>query len=273
MMVEGFEAFKKELFQKNRTIVRYPATSQVCKLVTRTLTLMYPEQSRKAYQDFENYDKAFNSIKTEFCEVFTAMPQEDQENTPEQICDQFFNKELPKVYALLQTDLQAIVSGDPAAKSEYEVLRAYPGFYAIAFYRIANAFFRLRVPFLPRIITEYAHSRTGIDIHPGANIDSHFFIDHGTGIVIGETCRIGKHVKLYQGVTLGALSVDKGMAETIRHPKIEDNVVIYANATILGGKTVIGHDSVLGGSVWITRSLPPHSTVYHKPQVEVRENS
>ena len=272
-MISGFESLKQSLFQKNLSITRYPATSQVCKLVTRTLTLMYPEQSRKTYSEFEDYSKAFDSIKGEFCEVLTSMPQEELMSPPSEICNHFFGIELPKVYNFLQTDVQAILDGDPAAKSEYEVLRAYPGFYAIAFYRIANALYRLKVPFLPRIITEYAHSRTGIDIHPGASIDSHFFIDHGTGIVIGETCRIGKHVKLYQGVTLGALSVAKDMAETIRHPKIEDNVVIYANATILGGKTVIGRNSILGGSVWITRSLPPNSTVYHKPQVEVRENA
>ncbi len=268
--MKQFEALKRTLFEKNIHVKRYPATSQICKLVTRTLTLLFPEQSRVTYDNFENYNAAFNAIQKEFCEIFSSI-SEELDQSPEVICETFFGEKLPEVYELLKTDVQAIVNGDPAAKSEYEVLRAYPGFYAIAFYRIAHAFWDLKVPFLPRIITEYAHSKTGIDIHPGAQIDSHFFIDHGTGVVIGETCRIGKKVKIYQGVTLGALSVAKEMAETIRHPKIENNVVIYANATILGGKTVIGENSLLGGNVWVTRSLPPNSTVYHKPQIEVKE--
>jgi serine O-acetyltransferase len=127
----------------------------------------------------------------------------------------------------------------------------------------------LQSPLLPRILTEHAHSRTGIDIHPGAKIGEHFFIDHGTGIVIGETSEIGDHVKLYQGVTLGAMSVDKSMAYTKRHPTVEDHVIIYSGATILGGDTVIGHHSIVGGNVWLTRSIPPFSTVYHKPETEV----
>jgi serine O-acetyltransferase len=129
------------------------------------------------------------------------------------------------------------------------------------------------VPLLPRILTEHAHSKTGIDIHPGAKIDEYFHIDHGTGIVIGETTQIGKHVKLYQGVTLGALSVAKNMADTKRHPTVEDNVVIYSGATILGGYTTIGHDSIIGGNVWITASVEPYSTVYHTPMIKVTKNT
>jgi len=142
---------------------------------------------------------------------------------------------------------------------------------AIAFYRIAHALLDLNTALLPRIITEWAHSITGIDIHPAAEIGEYFCIDHGTGIVIGETSDIGNHVKIYQGVTLGALSVDKSLANTKRHPTVQDHVIIYSGATILGGETVIGHHSIIGGNVWLTKSIPPYSTVYHRPDIEVVE--
>ncbi|MCL4134672.1 UNVERIFIED_CONTAM: hypothetical protein GTU68_015294 [Idotea baltica] len=158
----------------------------------------------------------------------------------------------------------AIYEGDPACKSRREVIRSYPGFYAIAAYRIANAMHLLGVEDLPRIITEFAHSKTGIDIHPGATIGASFCIDHGTGIVIGETAEIHEHVKIYQGVTLGALSVAKSDADTKRHPTIEARCVLYAGATILGGNTIIGHDSIIGGNTWVTRSVEPHSKVYYQ---------
>jgi len=180
-----------------------------------------------------------------------------------------FMEELPAIYDKLLLDIQAILNGDPAARSEFEVIRAYPGFYAIGFYRLANVMYRLDIPLIPRILTEYAHSKTGIDIHPGATIGNNFYIDHGTGIVIGETAYIGDNVKVYQGVTLGALSVSKEKANTKRHPTIEDNVVIYSGATILGGETVVGHDSIIGGNVWLTESVPAYTRVYHKAQIEV----
>ena len=175
----------------------------------------------------------------------------------------FFNQ-LPLLYDQLQKDVTAMFEGDPAAKSKLEVIRTYPGFLAIAAYRVAHALYGLKVPGMPRVITEYAHSKTGIDIHPGAKIGEHFCIDHGTGIVIGETTVIGEHVKVYQGVTLGALSVNKIDAVKKRHPTIEDHVVIYAGATILGGETIIGHHSVIGGNVWLTKSLAPHSKIYYQ---------
>lgn len=181
-----------------------------------------------------------------------------------------FIDDLPAVYQMLREDAAAIHEGDPAAESIDEVIAAYPGFYAIAAYRIGHCFYRLQVPVFPRIITEYAHRRTGVDIHPGAHIGRSFFIDHATGIVIGETTEIGHNVKLYQGVTLGALSVAKDMERTKRHPTIEDRVIIYANATILGGETVIGHDSIIGGNAWITSSIAPYSTVYNRAEVKVR---
>ncbi len=175
-----------------------------------------------------------------------------------------FVKQLPHIHSLLLKDAEAICKGDPAAISPTEVIRTYQGFYAIAIYRMANALHRLEVPMIPRMLTEYAHGKTGIDIHPGASIGEAFCIDHGTGVVIGETVEIGNEVKIYQGVTLGALSIKKEMAQTKRHPTIEDRVVIYAGATILGGNTIIGHDSVIGGNVWITKSLAPHSRIYYR---------
>jgi serine O-acetyltransferase len=187
----------------------------------------------------------------------------------EETADQFFSR-LPEIHQLLWLDAEAIHAGDPAAESVDEVVSAYPGFFAIAVYRIAHVFYSLEVPIFPRILSEVAHQRTGIDIHPGAKIGRSFFIDHGTGIVVGETTIIGDNVKIYQGVTLGALSVDKSLCATKRHPTIEDRVVIYSNATILGGETIIGHDSVIGGNVWLTESVPPHSVVYHKSEIHVR---
>lgn len=182
----------------------------------------------------------------------------------------FFFDTFPQVYQALEDDARFIYENDPAAQSVEEVKFSYPGFFAIAVYRLAHELVKNGVPLIPRIWTEYAHSKTGIDIHPGARIGRNFFIDHGTGIVIGETTVIGDNVKLYQGVTLGALSVTKELQNRKRHPSIGDNVVIYANATILGGQTVIGRDSLIGGNVWITESVAPNSVVFHKGLVTVR---
>lgn len=181
-----------------------------------------------------------------------------------------FHRNLPEIYNMLLEDAQAITDNDPASTGIEEVVGIYPGFMAIATYRIAHAMANLKVPFLPRMFSEYAHSLTGIEIHPHAKIGRHFFIDHGTGIVIGETAEIGNNVKIYQGVTLGATHVSKSMASTKRHPTIEDNVVIYANAIILGGDTVIGHDTIVGGNAWITKSVAPYSQVYQRSATEIR---
>jgi serine O-acetyltransferase len=170
---------------------------------------------------------------------------------------------LPEIRERLHLDVQAAFEGDPAAKSEAEVIVAYPGLAAISAHRIAHFLYQRDVPLLPRIMNEYIHHQTGIDIHPGATIGDYFFIDHGTGVVIGETTVIGDNVKIYQGVTLGALSTKKSLAREKRHPTIEDNVTIYAGATILGGKTLIGHDSIIGGNVWLVQSVPPFSRVYN----------
>ncbi len=181
-----------------------------------------------------------------------------------------FVARIPEVKRLVETDVDAAYEGDPAATSRMEVVMAYPGLYAVTVHRLAHVLYTLDVPILPRVMAELAHSKTGIDIHPGAKIGERFFIDHGTGVVIGETTVIGNNVRLYQGVTLGGLSFDKDASGALvkglkRHPNIEDNVVIYANATILGGSTTIGHDSEIGGSVWLIESVPPNSRVYNKP--------
>jgi serine O-acetyltransferase len=185
-------------------------------------------------------------------------------------------RRLPDIRAVLEKDVQAAYEGDPAAKSYHEIIFCYPGLEAVTVYRIAHELLLLGVPLVPRMMTEYAHSKTGIDIHPGARIGPGFFIDHGTGVVIGETCDIGIHVKLYQGVTLGALSFPRDNAGHIirgmkRHPTLEDEVVVYANATILGGDTVIGHHAVIGSNVWITESVAPRTVVtMEKPSLRFR---
>lgn len=182
---------------------------------------------------------------------------------------------LVEIREMLEDDLQAAYEGDPATVGLDEIALTYPGFYAVTIYRLAHALYERNVPLLPRTMTEIAHSRTGIDIHPGAQIGRAFFIDHGTGVVIGATCVIGDRVKLYQGVTLGALSFPRDevgalIRGTKRHPTIEENVTIYAGATILGGETVVGHDSVIGGNVWLTESVPPYTRVLNRANIEVR---
>jgi serine O-acetyltransferase len=180
-----------------------------------------------------------------------------------------FRQALPEMYKTLTSDAEAINEGDPAAASVEEVIISYPGFYAIMIYRIAHELDRLKIPYIPRMLTEFAHSKTGIDINPKAKIGKSFCIDHGTGIVIGETAEIGQSVKIYQGVTLGALSVSKDCAGNKRHPTIENNVTMYAGSTILGGDTIIGHDSVIGGNVWLTHSVEPHSLVINQDKIRL----
>lgn len=192
---------------------------------------------------------------------------------PDVSCKSIWNRfltKLPDIIKKLNKDAQDILDNDPAAKSLDEVYLSYPGFYAIAIYRFSHEFYRINMPLIPRIISEYAHRLTGIDINPGAEIGCPFFIDHGTGIVIGETAIIMDHVKLYQGVTLGALHITKDMQGSKRHPTVMDNVTIYANATILGGETVIGKNCTIGGNVWIIDSIPENTMVYHTSKTKVK---
>ncbi|QDU74521.1 Serine acetyltransferase [Bremerella volcania] len=206
------------------------------------------------------------------------MEETDYEAKGQAMAIEFLNR-IPDLRDILATDVQAAYDGDPACTNLDEVIFCYPGLEAITVYRVANTLYKLGVPFIPRMMTEWAHKQTGIDIHPGATIGSYFFIDHGTGVVIGQTCEIGKHVKLYQGVTLGALSFDTDNEGNIvrgmkRHPTIEDHVVIYANATVLGGRTVVGNHSVVGSSVWLTRSVDPNTTVLlEKPRLRLRSEA
>ena len=187
----------------------------------------------------------------------------------QEVADEFLSR-LPKIKTLLLKDIEALYEGDPAAKSHEEVLLCYPGFYAIFIYRLAHELYALHVPLIPRIMTEYAHEKTGVDIHAGATIGEYFFIDHGTGIVVGETCVIGDHVKLYQGVTLGAKSFEldengNPIKDLKRHPNIGNHVIIYANATILGGNTYVGDGCIIGASVWLTSSVEAGKTLYYTP--------
>ena len=230
--------------------------------------LFIPEKQKKL-SEYE-MSKEFESYKSHLSTLIYDVISDGEQT--QSIANIFFEK-VPETYEALLKDAAAIMKFDPAAESIEEVLVAYPGFYATAVYRFSHELWRQGVKILPRVFAEYAHSKTGIDIHPGAIIGQSFFIDHGTGIVIGETTVIGDNVKIYQGVTLGALSVNKDEARTKRHPTIEDNVIIYSGATILGGDTTIGHDSVIGGNVWLTNTVLPDSIVYHKSEVSIRDKN
>ena len=210
------------------------------------------------------------------CTIDECVDCDDCERKAEQAVTVLIQK-IPDVQELLQHDIDAAFEGDPAARSTMEVVMSYPGVYAVIVHRVAHVLYNQKIPLIPRIMSEHAHSVTGIDIHPGATIGRGFFIDHGTGVVIGETCEIGDHVKLYQGVTLGALSFEKDESGHLvkgikRHPNLGDHVVIYAGATLLGGQTHIGHHSVIGGNVWLTHSVPPGSKVYNQqPRPHIRQ--
>lgn len=238
-----------------------PDPTAVSEFIDSSLAALFPQHSRGEQLERAEISALVARIETSLTRLCKPVTTEEREVLA--IIDGY-TAHLPEFHAVLLEDAQAIYKGDPAAKSVDEVILAYPGFLAIAVYRIAHWLHQQRISIVPRMLTEYAHRLTGVDIHPGATIGRSFVIDHGTGIVIGETTVIHDNVKIYQGVTLGALSVDKSMADTQRHPTIERDVVIYANATILGGRTVIGAGSTVGGNVWITESLAPGSRVYHQ---------
>jgi len=243
------------------------AKARVAAWIGDLLDTLLPQAAEKTYATAGEVRDALDASESELRALLR--PLEDAIDDPSEIAGAFF-RSLPEIHRQLMIDATALERGDPAAESVDEVILAYPGFLAIAVHRIAHRFNELGVPILPRVLSEWAHERTGIDIHPGATLGHPVIIDHGTGIVVGETAVIGNNVKLYQGVTLGALSVAKSLASTKRHPTIEDDVVIYANATILGGETVVGRGSIVGGNVWITASIPPDSIVYQRSEVHVR---
>lgn len=261
------EEFYKHIFEKQQEASEMPSNKKIANWAEQLLHLLFPERESESLENVEKVSQAFGRSEEKLYDLLRKTKACDACDNL-QISQEFF-KTLPHVYEIMLSDAQAIMDGDPAAKSMREVIRTYPGFTAICIYRLAHILYSLDVPLIPRILTEHAHSVTGIDIHPGAVIGKSFFIDHGTGLVIGETCVIGEHVKLYQGVTLGALSVDKILANKKRHPTIEDHVVIYAGATILGGKTRIGHHSIIGGNVWLTSSVEAYTTVYHLANTKI----
>lgn len=259
------KTFLEKLYQSHQACPSCPSPAEVSQFFTQLLGTLFPDFSHETFTSISDFEAHVSELQNNLEEMIRNTPGRKTMNERE-VVQQFFDA-LPRIHDRLEHDVVAMYAGDPAAKDTKEVVRTYPGFYATAAYRLAHELHRLGVVGIPRVITEHAHSKTGIDIHPGAKIGEHFCIDHGTGVVIGETTIIGNHVKIYQGVTLGALSVDKRDAEKKRHPTIEDNVIIYAGATILGGETIIGHDSVIGGNVWITRSVAAHSKIYYQAKI------
>ncbi|MEX0944644.1 MAG: serine acetyltransferase [Balneolaceae bacterium] len=257
--------FIDELHKTHTLASKCPPPKMVIDFFNQLLGLLFPEFAATRYTDKQELQQQYDGLKKDLRKVLDLNADCLKSQEPG-IVDRIFNQ-LPSIRSQLLLDIDAICQGDPAAQNTAEVIRSYPGFYAIATHRFAHHLLYLGIRLIPRILSENAHRRTGIDIHPGAQIGDHFCIDHGTGIVIGETTQIGSHVKIYQGVTLGALSVNKEDAKKKRHPTIGDSVVIYAGATILGGETVIGEDSTIGGNVWLTRSVPAGSKIYYQAKM------
>jgi serine O-acetyltransferase len=265
-----------------------PSREAIVDILADLLDILYPGFGRRQNLHIGNVEFHVGDVIDGLHDKLTqqiagALRHENCQESPDADCEALAQqkaiellKRLPDVRARLELDVEAAFEGDPAAKSFPEIIFCYPGVEAVTIYRIAHEMLLLGVPLIPRMMTEYAHSKTGIDIHPGARIGASFFIDHGTGVVIGETCDIGAHVKLYQGVTLGALSFPRDASGNIirgmkRHPTLEDDVVVYANATILGGETVIGHHAVIGSNVWLTQSVDPNTVVsLEKPSLRIR---
>lgn len=279
--VEGIVDSILEDYRHDRDIDKmntfdHPDKEVIIDMIGKLLRIVYPgryrERQFRIYNARHNLsmlmeDVLYNLNKQIAVVLRASLPEQEANEKAQQVCLDFF-RAIPGVRAKIQTDVEAFYEGDPAAFSTDEIIYCYPGLYAITVYRLAHVLYTMGVPMLPRIMTEHAHSTTGIDINPGADIGSYFFIDHGTGIVIGETTVIGERVKIYQGVTLGALSTRGGQSlrGKKRHPTIQDNVTIYAGASILGGETVIGRDSVIGSNVFITHSIPENTTVSVKSQ-------
>ena len=236
--------------------------SEAGQLLRGVLAVLLPQFAGADGRDAEGIRKKLGEVRESLLDLIARVSDQSKKDCQE-LADSFL-EELPEIAEAIRLDAEAAMAGDPAANSLSEIIATYPGTFAVAAYRIAHRFYVRDIPLLPRLIGEYAHMETGIDINPGAEIGASFFVDHGTGVVVGETAVIGNHVKLYQGVTLGALKVDRQDKNSKRHPTIEDDVVIYANATILGGGTVVGHDSIIGGNVFLTHSILPYSRVMYK---------
>ncbi len=271
MSADPLDDFKRRLAEaRARHCFPFDVSSAAQSLAMDLLGLLFPHFARQSDCTASSVAGDLEAMERQLDRLVQSLAARSGEKVAAADVTARFLQTLPRLYEALSLDAEAIFHGDPAAKSTDEVILTYPGFFAIAIYRIAHELHLLGVPLLPRLLTEFAHQRTGVDIHPGADIGYRFFIDHGTGVVIGETTVIGRGVKLYQGVTLGALVVEKELRLIKRHPTLEDNVVVYSNATILGGNTVIGHSSVVGGNAWLTQSVPPFSMVTHQSEVRSR---
>lgn len=258
-----------EIFERNKfSTIEFPDRNLAMDFIEELFDLLFINESGN-YKSLVDFHEKFLQLKFDFKALLISGNRKHSAETTSS--EDLFNG-LREIYFESLLDANAILNFDPAANSLEEVLHSYPGFYAIAVHRISH-FLWQRNRSLSRLFAENAHSKTGIDIHPGAQIGEAFAIDHGTGIVIGETAIIGNRVKIYQGVTLGALNVSKENNSIKRHPTIEDDVIIYANATILGGNTIIGRDSIIGGNVWITQSIPSNSVVFHKSEIKIKDKT
>jgi serine O-acetyltransferase len=253
--------FLENLYQEHQTALGCPSPDSIIAFYESLLGFIFPDYGNEKISNKADLENRYSELQNEWHQLLEKRCKNLQKKYPGEEAILF--EDLIKIKSALEHDVTAIFEGDPAAKSRLEVIKTYPGFKAIAAYRIAHCIYNSGYVLIARIISEHAHSRTGVDIHPAAKIGSHFCIDHGTGIVIGETTDIGNYVKIYQGVTLGATSVKKENASQKRHPTIGNNVVIYANATILGGKTIIGDHCIIGGNSWITKSLEANSRLYY----------
>ena len=269
-MMEKLENFSEFLFDKYKDFRKdVPSMIKAHNFTEKLIIFLFPfKVDRKC--TLAQIELNLAQLQIDFRDLLGPL-EETLDRPISKITQEFFSA-IPDIYKNLMDDARHFLDFDPAAHSIESVILYYPGFYAITVYRLAHVLYKFGIPFLPRMMSEYAHSKTGIEIHPGAEIGDNFFIDHGTGIVIGETTIIGKNVKVYQGVTLGAVMVNKEMRDKKRHPTIQDNVIIYSGSSILGGETVIGHDTVIGGNVWLTKSVPPYSIVYHESTTVVRDS-
>ena len=262
------EAFLRHLYREHQRVHKLPSPRLIAEWLDGILQFLFPEMSELRFATEEDFRRHYRTNDLKLYTILDALAE--QLLVPAAAIRARFADRLPAIHATLIEDAEAILTGDPAAVSRVEVITTYPGFYTLAVHRIAHCMHDLGVVLLARMLSEIAHSKTGIEIHPAARIGKRFCIDHGTGIVIGETVHIGDDVKMYQGVTLGALSVKKEMARTKRHPTIGHRVVIYAGATILGGDTLIGDDSIIGGNTWIVKSVPAGSRIYYDWRVPER---
>jgi serine O-acetyltransferase len=261
--------FYKEIAKQHQNFLVLPKKKLIHQFIDELFSVLFSNTS-KSFNNLATIENKFVELEKQFNELVLDFEPKNDKSTQQ---TQTFFGALPNLHQKALNDANAILAKDPAAKSLEEVLYTYPGFFTIAIYRFSHQIWEQDLKLLARTISEYAHIKTSIEIHPGAQIGNDFAIDHGTGIVIGETAVIGDNVQIYQGVTLGALSVKKEEAFVKRHPTIENNVIIYANSTILGGNTIVGRDSIIGGNVWLTHSIASNSVVYHKNEIKIKDNN